>query len=200
MGFGDQGDRLLNGFIRDYPHSCAVIQTIDKSEPGKKFMSSSTLTTSALTTYLQDHLAGSVHAIELLKAMRDHDAGKPLGEFAAQLLTEIEADRGMLAELIQRTGTTPGGVKEWGAWLAEKVSRVKLKHGSEDGLGTFEALEFLMLGIHGKWALWRALSVVAPFDKRLQGTDFTQLIARAQSQHDQVDERRLEWAKIAFGA
>jgi hypothetical protein len=25
----------------------------------------------ALTTYLQDHLAGALHAIELLKAMRD---------------------------------------------------------------------------------------------------------------------------------
>ena len=47
-------------------------------------------------------------------------------------------------------GGTPGGVKEWGAWLAEKVSRFKLKHGSADGLGTFEALEFLVIGIHGK--------------------------------------------------
>jgi hypothetical protein len=153
----------------------------------------------ALTTYLQDHLAGSMHAIELLKMMRDHDAGKPLGQFAAGLLIEIEADRNVLAELIQRMGTTPGGVKEWGAWLAEKVSRLKLKHGSDAGLGAFEALEFLVLGIHGKWALWRALAVVAPFDTRLQSTDFGQLIARAESQHAQVDERRLACAKSAFG-
>ena len=45
----------------------------------------------------------------------------------------------------------------------------------------------------------QSMAVVAPFDTRLQGTDFAQLIARAQSQHDRVDERRLEWAKIAFG-
>ena len=159
-----------------------------------------TLTSNALTTYLQDHLAGSMHAIELLKSMRDQHAGKPLGQFAAQLLTEIEADRGVLEEIIQRMGTTPGGVKEWGAWLAEKVSRLKLKRGSEDGLGTFEALEFLMLGIHGKWALWCALSVISPYDARLKSTDFSQLIARAESQHDQVDERRLACARSALGA
>ena len=38
----------------------------------------------ALTTYLQDHLAGALHAIELLKAMRDHFGGEPLGTFAAK--------------------------------------------------------------------------------------------------------------------
>ena len=52
-------------------------------------------------------------------------------------------------------------MKEWGAWLTEKVSRLKLKHGAADGLGTFEALEFLVIGIHGKRALWRAMAAVA---------------------------------------
>lgn len=110
-----------------------------------------------LTTYLQDHLAGSIHAIELLKAMREHHVGEPLGEFATDLLVEIESDRDVLANLTESLGGSVGGPKEWSAWLAEKVSRLKLKHGSMDDVGTFEALEFLVLGIHGKWALWRAL-------------------------------------------
>jgi hypothetical protein len=152
-----------------------------------------------LENYLQDHLAGSMQAIELLKALRDHHAGESLGRFAAHLLIEIEADRDVLTELIQRTGAAPGGLKEWGAWLAEKVSRLKLKHGSGEALGTFEALEFLMLGIHGKWALWSALSAIAPFDNRLNAVDLTKLIARAESQHDQVDKQRLALAKSAFG-
>jgi hypothetical protein len=154
--------------------------------------------TDPLTTYLQDHLAGALQAIELLKAMRDHHVGKPLGEFAAELLVEIEADRDVLARLTERVGGTPGGLKEWGAWVAEKVSRLKLKHGTGDGLGTFEALEFLVLGIHGKSALWRALSLVAPADLRLRGMDFDQLEARAESQHAMVDERRLACARSAL--
>jgi len=57
-------------------------------------------------------------------------------------------------------------------------------------LGTFEALEFLVLGIHGKSALRRALSTIARFDPRLQKVDFDRLNTRAQSEPDEVDERR----------
>ena len=152
----------------------------------------------ALTTYPQDHLAGALHAIELLKAMRDHFVGQPLGTFAAVLLAEIEADRDVLARLTESVGGTAGGVKEWGAWLAEKVSRLKLKHDSADGLGTFEALEFLVIGIHGKWALWRTLETVASFDSRFRGIDFAELIARAEKQHHKVEDSRLACAQLVF--
>jgi hypothetical protein len=152
-----------------------------------------------LTTYLQDHLAGALHAIELLKAMREHFTGEPLGVFAAEVLAEVDADREVLARLTERAGGTAGGMKEWGAWLAEKVSRLKLKHGSADGLGTFEALEFLVIGIHGKRALWRVMALAASFDSRLQGIDFAELIARAENQHQKVEERRLACAQSVFG-
>jgi hypothetical protein len=82
--------------------------------------------------------------------------------------------------------------------MSEKVSRIKLGGQSGGDLTTFEALEFLMLGIHGKWALWRALAVVAATDSRLQGTDFPHLIARAGTQEVQVEQRRMEAAKTAF--
>jgi hypothetical protein len=113
-----------------------------------------------LTTYLQDHLAGAMHAIELLKAIRDHYAGKPLGQFASELLIDIEADRNVLARLTENTGGASGGPKEWASWLAEKVSRLKLKHDSGDGLGTFEALESSCSGSMGKGRFglpWRLL-------------------------------------------
>src|SRR4051812_479965 len=152
----------------------------------------------ALTTYLQDHLAGALHAIELLKAMRDHFAGEALGGFSAEMLAEVEADREVLATLTERAGGTAGGMKEWGAWLSEKVSRLKLRHGSADGLGTFEALEFLVIGIHGKRALWLAMKEVATFDARLQGLDFSELIGRAENQHERVEKRRLAYALSVF--
>ena len=151
-----------------------------------------------LTIYLQDHLAGSVHATEILQTMRDDHAKDSLGQFAARLLAEIEADRDVLVGLIERIGAAPSQPKELAAWLAEKVSRLKLKHDSKQGLGTFEALEFLMLGIHGKWAMWRMLAIIAGHDSRLQGTDFGQLTIRAADQHDRVNERRMDYGRSAL--
>jgi hypothetical protein len=69
----------------------------------------------ALATYLQDHLAGALHAIELLRSMRDHFGEVPLGKFAREVLAEVEADRDVLAKLTERVGGTAGGPKEWGA-------------------------------------------------------------------------------------
>jgi len=70
------------------------------------------------------------------------------------------------------------------------------KNGSR--LGTFEALEFLELGIHGKWALWRALAAAAPRDPRLQGMDYECLTGLAEKQHSDVEQRRLEAALAAL--
>jgi hypothetical protein len=74
----------------------------------------STMSNEALPTYLQDHLAGALHAIELLKAMRDYFSGEPLGQFAGQMLADVEADREVLARLTEHAGGTVGGIKEWG--------------------------------------------------------------------------------------
>jgi hypothetical protein len=150
-----------------------------------------------LATYLHDHLAGSVHAVSLLEFIRDQHEREPLGRFASGLLAEIEADRHVLQELADRAGAGSSDLKEFAAWLSEKVTRLKLRHGG-DGLGTFEALEFLELGIHGKWALWRALATVAASDTRLRGLDYEQLAARAEAQRASVEERRLEIARAVL--
>jgi hypothetical protein len=151
-----------------------------------------------LVTYLHDHLAGAVHAVEMLEAMQKRHQGEPIGAFAGGLLAEIEADRSVLRDLAERTGTGSSGVKELGAWITEKMSRSKLSDQEAISFGTFEALEFLVLGIHGKRSLWTALAAAAPADARLQGMDFARLIARAETQEAQVDQRRLEIARVVF--
>jgi len=153
-----------------------------------------------LSTYLADHLAGSVHAIEVLKAIRQHHSADPLGEFAANILKEVETDRATLQNLAERVGAGSSNVKEITSWISEKFSRLKLRQGSKYDLGTFEALEFLVLGIHGKLSMWNALAVLALTDSRLVGLDFEHLAARATTQRDQVDQRRLEIAPQALGA
>jgi hypothetical protein len=153
-----------------------------------------------LTTYLHDHLAGAVFAINLLEALRDQHASEPLGQFAAGLLVEVEADRVVLQRLAAQVDARSNVLKEATAWLGEKISRLKLRRRIAGGLGTFEGLEVLALGILGKLALWRALAVIAAADTRLRGVDFDHLVARAQAQHAQVEEQRLEAARTGLRA
>src|SRR6204780_2454908 len=122
----------------------------------------------ALAVYLHDHLAGASMAIDLLESMRKEHAGQPLGQFAGRLQLEVKADRDVLQALAERIGAGSNAFKNLAAWMSERVSRVKLGGQNESGLKTFEALEFLMLGIHGKWALWRALAAGAPPPTRLR--------------------------------
>ena len=82
-----------------------------------------------LAIYLHDHLAGSKVAIDLLGAVRDQHAREPLGQFAAELLVEIEEDRAVLRQLGERVGAGRSSrVKEgrmfqrcWSAILLGKV-------------------------------------------------------------------------------
>jgi|HubBroStandDraft_6_1064221.scaffolds.fasta_scaffold184986_3 hypothetical protein len=152
-----------------------------------------------LSAYLHDHLGGSTHAIDLVKHLHDQYSDDSLGQFASDLLVEIEADKAVLQGLSDRIGSVSSGLKETAGWLAEKVSRLKLNHGDRNGLGTLEALEFLQLGINGKLALWRALAAVSQTETRLQGVDYERLAARAIAQEAKVEERRLQLARIALG-
>lgn len=150
----------------------------------------------ALGIYLRDHFAGSRLAVDLLKTIRDDHADERLAAFAADLLDEIEEDRTVLEHLMHRVGQGRLVVlKEAAAYVAEKLTWLKLRRSASGGLGTLQALETMGLGIQGKIALWRTLALIAPEDERLRETDFERLIARAESQFARLEERRLDVAR-----
>lgn len=152
-----------------------------------------------IATYLHDHLAGASHAIDLLHWMSEEHKGDALGDFAAGLAGDIAADREVLRGLAERAGAGSSSViKEMSAWMAEKVSRLKLSDHGATNIGTFESLEFLVLGIHGKLALWHALALIAETDVRFQAADFASLASRAESQEAQVERWRLDVARTTF--
>jgi hypothetical protein len=151
----------------------------------------------SLATYLHDHLAGSALAIDLVEAMCSKYSGEPLGKFAESLLVEIKADRAVLQGICDRVGSGSNRLKEWSAWATEKLSRLKLGSNPES-FGAFEALEFLELGVYGKSLLWQSLSTIAIEEKVLSGIDFEELIARAQTQREQLEAHRLATARAAL--
>jgi hypothetical protein len=151
-----------------------------------------------LATYLHDHLAGADMAIELLQAMEKRQKDESLGQFAGYILAQVRQDRDTLQHLADAVGSGPNVLKEFTAWLAERASRMKLGEGAAGEFGTFEALEFLALGIQGKLSLWHALQVAATSDARLSNCDFKLLVGRAEEQYAKVEERRLAVATTAL--
>lgn len=155
-----------------------------------------------LPIYLNDHLAGSVAAIELLNHLRKLSQGTGREKLFATLQAEIEKDQKVLKDLLRELGEPQSGMRKAAAWLTEKVGEVKLKlddPGSGE-LRLLEALETLELGILGKLGLWRALAVAADRVPQIRTLDLANLERRAREQQQQVETERLKVARAAFGA
>jgi hypothetical protein len=140
----------------------------------------------ALSVYLRDHLAGSEAALAMLKRA----ASGSDGAFYATLEKEIIEDQQALQGLLDHFGSEESLVKKAGAWISEKLSRVKLDD-LENPLDRFELLEVLLLGVRGKQALWEAL--LHGVDQALLPADLAlaALIDRAREQQDRIEARRL---------
>jgi len=151
-----------------------------------------------LDTYLNDHLAGSVGAMELLDHLVEVYQGSQYSAFLSALREDIGADQRTLQGFIRDLGLKESDLRKAGAWFVEKFSRIKLRLDSDDdGLGLFQALEGIALGISGKEALWRALEASNNLPE-LQVLDYHSLEARAREQFAQVEAKRLELAPQVF--
>jgi hypothetical protein len=155
-----------------------------------------------LASYLNDHLAGSVGALELLDRLIEIYEGKPLADFFAALRSDIHDDQEKLRELIQAVGAEESAVRKAGAWLMEKLSRGKMpvSESSEDEMGLFLALEALALGITGKRSLWKALQAASQSVPQLARLDYPALEKRAMEQWERVETKRLEIARAVLRA
>jgi hypothetical protein len=151
--------------------------------------------TDALHTYLNDHLAGSETAVQLLGHLIEAAKEPEERQFFEQLRVEIGDDRETLERLLAEAGGQTSTVRQVGGWLAEKVNRLKLMldDPARGTLERLESLELLTLGIYGKRALWRALAAAGL--PSFAYVDFANLVKRAEDQHDRVEGRRLESAR-----
>lgn len=106
----------------------------------------------------------------------------------AQICAELEAERADLQALMQRLGIRRSPVKPAGAWLAEKLGRLKL-NGQLRGyspLSRMVELEGLCIGITGKLQMWRALG--RNLGEERAGLDFARLAEQAERQRRTVEK------------
>ena len=153
-----------------------------------------------LASYFNDHLAGSVGAMELLEHWARLHEGKPLGVFFSRIRTEIGADQNTLRNMMDSLGIEESNVRKAGAWAAEKAGRARLMiAGNEPGsLGLILTLEGLVLGITGKKLLWHALDAARL--AQLNGYNFQKLLGRADEQIKRIEDERIRAVEEAFSS
>ena len=154
-----------------------------------------------LATYLNDHLAGSVAALELVDRLRRLSEGTEREQLFVSLRVEIEEDQEIVKRLLRSVGGKESMIRNAAAWLTEKVGEAKLEL-DDSGTGQLrllEALETLGLGIQGKLGLWRALGAATSREPGIEQLDLARLERRARDQFDRVEAQRLLAARAAFG-
>ena len=154
-----------------------------------------------VATYLNDHLAGSVVALELMEHLQEAHAGTPLESFLAELRADVTADRHELEGLMEKLHITESRTRKATAWLTEKVTEIKLRLDDPAGgaLRLMESLEVLSLGIEGKRGMWLAMAAVAEQADWLRVVDYERMIHRAEEQRGCIEAERLKAAKAAMG-
>ena len=151
-----------------------------------------------LGIYLNDHLAGSMTAIEMVRRASEQYKGTPLGDFFAAIGAEIEQDRDTLKAVMAANGVEVQRYKLAAAWVAERAARLKFNGAlvRRSPLTPLVELETLAIGVHGKESLWRQLRANAPDDAA--GARFDELIERARSQREDIERHRVEVGRRAL--
>ena len=155
---------------------------------------------SHLGSYLNDHLAGAVAALEVLDLIAADSAEPDLARFGAELRVPIAEDRRELETLMQHVGVVPSVTRRMAGWMSEKAAELKVRvdDPTRGTLRRFELLEIVSIGIDGKRALWAALQqVMGPGPQPL---DYVRLLTRADEQRRAIEAHRLHWAKAALVA
>jgi hypothetical protein len=149
-----------------------------------------------LAVYLNDHLAGSSAALEMLGHLRNI-AG--LAGWVDTIREAIAQDRQQLETVMEKAGIAQSAARQAAAWMGEKLAELKMRldDRKQGALARLELLEALAIGIDGKSAMWMALSACAR-STGLEGVDYGLLIRRAAQQRAAVEARRIEAALDAF--
>ncbi|CAM3886845.1 hypothetical protein G4177_31355 [Corallococcus sp. ZKHCc1 1396] len=153
-----------------------------------------------LGIYLNDHLMGSTVGVDLARRTEQENRSNPVGTYLSTLIPLLEQDRATLLAVMSSLEVKPDPLKVGGAWVVEKLSRLKL-NGSwlrYSPLSRLVELEGLCVGSHGRVSMWKSLEKVAAKEPRLARFDFAFLAERAEGQLLTLQNLRLRATEAAF--
>lgn len=153
-----------------------------------------------LGTYLQDHYAGSSAGIELFRRAADQQSDPVARTALTSMLAEVEDERAALERFLAAIDRKPDPLKNAGAWMAEKLARLK-PNGElirRSPLSDVVELETLRIAVEGKACGWRVLRALAEDEPHFDATELDRLLEVAGRQIGQLEELRMAAATRTF--
>ncbi|HHV21813.1 MAG TPA: hypothetical protein GXZ30_09830 [Propionibacterium sp.] len=150
--------------------------------------------TSVITTYLQDHHAGSAAGTDAFRRVADSHSDPHVRTTVGRIAEAVEEDQAALEKIMAALGTKPSLFKDVSAMAGEKVARLKPNERvtKRSPLSDVLELEALVLAVQGKALGWRMLLEVQ--DRRIDRQLLDELLMRAVNQRDELEELRLSQA------
>ncbi len=129
----------------------------------------------ALAMSLNDHLTGSVSTLRMIGLVRDARELATFQDVIQTVTRGVETERGVLQRLLTLIGASESIGAATIARVGAHAARAQLSIERDEELRflLFEAIEYLMLGLYGRLALWSVLETLEG-DLR-SGCDFKQL-------------------------
>lgn len=152
-----------------------------------------------LGIYLNDHLAILVGARELLERSLEANRGTPLGELLNSVLDATEQEQAAVEAFMKQNGIAENRTKTAGAWLAERIGRLKL-NGQITGYSDLSRLvevEGADVAVEAKRMFWDAL--VRAGIAEAGGLQTAQMAERASKHREELQSHRQAAAKEALG-
>ena len=152
----------------------------------------------ALASYLNDHLAGSAAALELLEKMRAANAGNEVGKTVAELHEAIKQDRASLETIMQTLDVGVSSLRQAGGQVVGKVSRVGIRRMGHGRPRSHPVARDRSPGARHRRQDGRLVRFEELPASRLNDVDLDGLIGRARQQRETVEKLRRDAARAAF--
>ena len=155
----------------------------------------------ALRTYLNDHLAGSVAAVELLDHLLTILADDDRRAVLVTVRKDVEEDQEVLRQILHGVGAHESIIRKAAAWLTEKIGPCKAAPGRSLCRGAAPSRGARgcctrRAGQTGALAVTRLPS--RPSGPNYRQQDFALLQRRAEDQHQKLEALRLRSARVAL--
>lgn len=110
-----------------------------------------------LATYLNDHLTGSIVALDLARRRASAQGDDEIGVFLRRFVDEVERDQQSLRNVMEALGTSPRVSRELVGTATSWLDSVRGALSLPGAPNLVRDIELLIMGVRGKELLWTAM-------------------------------------------